>query len=227
MCWNAAISLNTFIFSVATLSFIAYNNAYTKYKLPEFVQTPWLYALMLSVCSMQLVEYFLWSNIDDRYLNETISIVGSLLLISQPLFLALSVPNINIRWWISTLYSIFAVIFVLAKYPGNLSRFSSVAKEGGLEWRWFADYKYDWIYYLAYWGTAVLCAFYMPTYLNIAIFGVAALALLRWWNGKSLMWASKYCWGLIILSFYYLYRIMISMPLGETMGFLQTPVCLR
>ena len=68
MCWNATISLNTFVFSAATLAFIAYNNTYTKYKLPEFIANPWLYAVIVSFVSIQLVEYF-------RFQTEIIVIV--------------------------------------------------------------------------------------------------------------------------------------------------------
>ncbi len=220
MCWNATISLNTFIFSVATLGFIAYNNAHTKYKIPEFMVSaskggsPWLYAFILSVSGMQLVEYFLWSSSAS---SNNMSIAGSLLLISQPLFLTLAVSN-QTGLWLPAAYAAFAAVFILAKYPGNLHRFSTVKTADGLEWRWFDDYKYQWIYYLAYWGTAVACAFYMPAYLSVAIFGVAAVTLARWWNGKTLVWASKYCWGLNVLAFYYLYRIMIGMPFKEMIG---------
>ena len=223
MCWNASISLNTFIFSVATLGFIAYNNAYTKYKLPEFTAGPWLYAFILSVSGMQLVEYFLWSGkspttggatFGNANTNNTMSIVGSLLLITQPFFLSLAagLPKLTMA------YAAFAFLFILAKYPNNLARFSTVKTGEGLEWRWYDDYEYQWIYYLAYWATAVACAFYVPVYLSVAIFGVAAITLARWWNGKTLMWASKYCWGLNVLAFYYLYRIMIAMPFKEMLG---------
>ena len=214
MCWNATISLNTFIFSVATLLFVAYNNAYTKYKLAEFKSSPWLYAFIMSVSGMQLVEYFLWSGSGP---SQAMSIAGSLLLLVQPLFLALAVGAPNL----AAGYAAFMAAFVLAKYPGNASRFSTVKTGDGLEWRWFDDYKYQWIYYLAYWGTAITCAFYMPTqlmYLSVAIFGVVAITLGRWWNGASMVWASKYCWGLNVLAFYYLYRIMIAMPFREMLG---------
>lgn len=213
MCWNASISLNTFIFSVATLCFVWYNNAFTKYKLPEFRESPWLYAFIISVSSMQLVEYFLWNNPNA---NRVASIAGSLLLISQPFFLSLAVMH-RVGTWLPIAYSIFATLFIAAKYPGNLSRFSTVQTTDGLEWRWYENYKYQWIYYFAYWATAVLCSFYIPGYLSIAIFGVVAITLSRWWNGETLVWASKYCWGLNVLAFYYLYRIMLLMPFGDMM----------
>jgi hypothetical protein len=216
MCWNSAISLNTFIFSAATLAFIAYNNAYTKYKIPEFVQNPWLYVFFLSTLSMQLVEYFIWTD-NATIVNQISSIVGSLLLIVQPVFLSLSISNASIGRLLAISYSVFAVLFVLAKYPGNLSKFSTKKTEDGLQWDWYDNYEYQWLHYVSYWVVTLICAFYLPTYLAVAIFGIVAVAIARWWNTQRFLWGSKYCWGFNALSFYYLYRIMISMPLSDSL----------
>jgi hypothetical protein len=216
MCWNAAISLNTFLFSAFTLAFVAYNNAHTKYKLAEFVGPKglWLYAFLFSVIGMQLVEYFLWSN---TFSNAATSIFGSLLLLIQPLILTV-VADLPI---LTAVYAIFLVAFVAIKYPGNLHKFSTAVTANGLEWRWFDNYEYQWVFYLAYWLTGAICAFFVPAYLGITMFGVAAITLAKMWNGKNiqeLSWGSKYCWGINILSFYYLYRVMIALPWKDMMN---------
>jgi len=65
MCWNENVSLNTFIFGTATLVFIWYNNTYTQYKLLDF-KNIFLYFVIFSYTSMQLVEYFLWKSIRNK-----------------------------------------------------------------------------------------------------------------------------------------------------------------
>ena len=69
MCWNSEVSLNTFAFSTFVLGMIIYNNAYTQYKIPE-LNNIWVYLLLFSVISMQLVEFFVWRNIDNKYYNH-------------------------------------------------------------------------------------------------------------------------------------------------------------
>ena len=70
MCWNKIISLNTFIVSSVVLILI-YMNKDTIYKFNEFDDN-YLYFFLLSISSMQLVEYFLWKNIETQnIINNT------------------------------------------------------------------------------------------------------------------------------------------------------------
>ena len=70
MCWNENISLNTFLFSIITLTFIYYNNEYTQYKIDSF-NNKYVYIFFISIILMQLVEYFLWKSIKtkDKFLH--------------------------------------------------------------------------------------------------------------------------------------------------------------
>ena len=85
MCWNTSVSLNTFVFSMFVLLFIIYNNTYTEYKIKE-LQNIWLCLFLASFIFMQLIEYFIWRNINDKYYNKLFSILGTLLIFSQPIF---------------------------------------------------------------------------------------------------------------------------------------------
>ena len=69
MCWNPDISINTFLFSCLTLLFIYITNTYTKYKTPLF-DNPIFYLLFLAVVSIQLIEFFLWRNLKNKFINE-------------------------------------------------------------------------------------------------------------------------------------------------------------
>ena len=62
MCWNADISLNTYLFSVFALIFIYISNTYTRYKVKWF-DSLFIYFFVLLYVSMQLLEYFIWKNI--------------------------------------------------------------------------------------------------------------------------------------------------------------------
>lgn len=84
MCWNEDVSLNTFVFSFFMLLFIAYNNAYTKYKIKELNNT-FAYIFIFSIISIQLLEYFLWKNLGNKNINHMLSLVGTFIIYVQPI----------------------------------------------------------------------------------------------------------------------------------------------
>lgn len=216
MCWNENISLNTFIFSFVTLLFVAYNNKYTKYKLTEF-NNPFLYLLILSVISMQLVEYFLWKSIrlHDINLNHIWSMIGSLVLLSQPLAFSLLITNKQIQHWITNIYIIFLVIILLLKYPNQLTKFTTFVsnKNNNLTWDWNSKNPVEYIYYFVYWIVIFISTMYLPNYLIYIIFItlIGSILLYRKYPNE-MQWGSKWCWSSNILSLYYIIQIMFVLP---------------
>ena len=79
MCWNEHVSLNTFLFSSFILLLIIYNNAYTKYKIEELNNIN-IYIFLASIIFIQLIEFFIWRNMNNKYYNNFFSI----LLLSTP-----------------------------------------------------------------------------------------------------------------------------------------------
>ena len=71
MCWNATVSLNTFLFSIGMLCLMIYNNHYTPYKIEGF--NIYWYFFILSFCTIQLIEYFLWTHLTNKKLNYLFS----------------------------------------------------------------------------------------------------------------------------------------------------------
>ena len=83
MCWNEYVSINTFVFGIFVLLLIAFNNKYSQYKIADF-ENPYLYFFIGSVISMQFIEFVLWRNLNNKSINKTMSILGSLLLGIHP-----------------------------------------------------------------------------------------------------------------------------------------------
>ena len=83
MCWNEHVSLNTYLFSMVMLGLMIYNNNYTPYKIEGF--NIYWYFFIISFCTMQLIEYFLWINIADKKLNHLLSLLGQMLIGIQPI----------------------------------------------------------------------------------------------------------------------------------------------
>lgn len=77
MCWNAEVSLNSFIFgAISAIIVMTINNIEYKYLLLPF-----------TVSSMQLVEYFAWKNINNKDIIALISLLGMALILLQLLII--------------------------------------------------------------------------------------------------------------------------------------------
>jgi len=92
MCWNESVSLNTFMFSSFILLLIIYNNLFTQYKIQE-LNNIWVYLFLASFIFMQLIEFFIWRNINNKFYNKLFSIIATLLLIIQPIMSIMILTN--------------------------------------------------------------------------------------------------------------------------------------
>ena len=81
MCWNQTISLNTFIFSLFGINFAYLNN----------ITDIYYYIFFLSFCSIQLVEYFAWGNLNNKKTIRLLSQIGLFLVSMQPILFILSI----------------------------------------------------------------------------------------------------------------------------------------
>jgi hypothetical protein len=99
MCWNATVSLNTFLFSFFGINFAYFNNVINIYE----------YLFCYSFISIQLVEYFTWKHLHNKKLNRLLSQLGLFIIFMQPLFFILIPNNVkfNIKASLITLYLVF------------------------------------------------------------------------------------------------------------------------
>ena len=95
MCWNAEVSLNTFVFTCFTLAFVYYNNEYTQYKLSEF-KNKWLYIFLFLVFLIQFIEYFIWKNLKNKY-NPFFTKILFVTIYLQPIASLMLLSNLTIR----------------------------------------------------------------------------------------------------------------------------------
>ena len=132
MCWNAEVSLNTFIFSIFVLSLVYYNNNYTKYKIYHF-DNQWMYIFLLLAFSMQLIEFFIWKNINNKYYNKIFTILAFILVFCQPIASLMLLKNHLLRNIILLPYLIIGIPYII--YIIYTKKFRSiVSSSGNLIW---------------------------------------------------------------------------------------------
>ena len=187
MCWNATVSLNTFLFSFFAVNFAYFNNVINIYECLFFY----------SFISMQLVEYFTWKHLNNKKINRLLSQLGMLLIFMQPILFILIPNNVkfNVKAPLITLYVIFLVFLgFLIKYDYSMVK----APNGHLAWNWL---KVP-LFYIFIWITFLLVILlYAKKYILFAIYLLIFLAIYYTYY-KTNTWGSLWCWianGLAIL----------------------------
>ena len=147
MCWNADISLNTFIFSVFALILIYISNAYTPYTIEGF-EGPFYYFYFFLFVSIQLVEYGLWKNLNNKRINRVLSKIGLFLIFSQ-MFFSIFIAESIYQPYLFAYFFIFVVTFYVYKTIYSPIHFiTTVSPRGHLSWEWLRFTGYEKLFIL-------------------------------------------------------------------------------
>jgi hypothetical protein len=217
MCWNADISINTFGFSIIALIFIYFTNTFTKYKTKIF-DNPIVYLLFLEISGIQLVEYFLWKNINNQKLNNFFSILASIIIIIQPPTIMLLINNVTYRNYLLISYLLYLVFFHSFYYfkrdYSNIIFTTSIGKKGHLSWDWMNLSGYENIF------TIIFLLFYVISLLLIdnniiKYFGIILLVFSLVKYLKDKIWGSMWCWFGNFILLYFIIDILLIKPFYE------------
>ena len=212
MCWNQYISLNTFVFSTFVLLLIAYNNKYTPYKIQE-LNNVFIYIFFMSFIAMQLIEFFIWRNINDVDMNRKLSILGALLLVIQPMASLLLLKDDFTKKTMLTAYSIPAISFFVYKmYTQEFT--TTVTKTGHLKWNWINLDKNKilglvWFFFLYF------SIFANKQNYEAGLITIFLLVFSYYSYNKEGSYGSLWCWSINSLMIFYAIKLMIVLPYQE------------
>ncbi len=197
MCWNPEVSMTTFLFST-TAVMLAYHN--------NIITLPFLLFLM-SFISMQLIEFFLWINLNNRSLNKLFSGLGYALILSQPLFALLSTSSNYPYKSLLVLGYIALVVIILTVVPIHLS--SEVGANKHLQWNWLNIPVYLGIpWFLFFFAKFAITGEYgmlLYTFITVAVSYYFYRATKV--NRETGVWGTMWCWVANGLAFYYYYKV--------------------
>jgi hypothetical protein len=173
--------MNTFLFSMFAASMALKNRVVT---------TPdGLFYIFFS--SMQLVEYFLWKNLNNKRGNEFWSKVGFLLIALQPVVSLLATEDQTTRNVGLGLYILGAVFLLTVVKPlGTIDFSSHRAPNGHLAWNWIDFPK---LVLLAYVVFQFISLFFNKRYLRFGL-QMTTVALIYLTYIQSGTWGSMWCW---------------------------------
>jgi len=217
MCWNADISINTFVFACFALLFILFTNTFTKYKLKEF-ENPLVYVYFFLIAIMQLLEFFIWRNLKNKSVNTLVSKIASFVVILQPLTIMLMIPNLNIRYYLLSIYVVFMIFYLSYKTLYNPIQFySHVAKNNHLTWEWVNLKGYEYIFYFGYVLLYLLALLFINNFV-VSFFVILMLVVSFIFNFKYNTFGSMWCWLTNLILLYFLVKILIIKPYYEYNG---------
>lgn len=200
MCWNASVSLNTYIFGVFA-SLFSYFNGISSLQGVIFYH---------SILIMQLIEYFTWSK---TFPNRLLSQLAFLVIYIQPI---LNIIQINSRPdlipYLLVAYFTFVVILYTIVIPFNTVDFSMVpSKNGHLSWNWLNINIYTIFIWHAFLSSRwIIDKTYLP-FVFTTVFLIITIILYKDTN----TWGSMWCWIANLISFYIIYAVFYKELCGK------------
>lgn len=210
MCWNKDVSLNTFVFSSFVMLLIIYNNVYTPYKIKEF-NNIWLIVFMFSFIFMQLIEYFIWININNPWYNHFFTLLATLLVLVQPIASNMIITNTTTRNLLLTGYLLIMLPFAIIQFSRK-KIYSTISKMGHLEWHMLLGNKWWDSYYIYLWLFFFLSPFLIQKTFFSFLFGLSTFLVMSYFYLKDNTVGSMWCWIVNICMIYYACILLLFLP---------------
>ena len=209
MCWNKEVSLNTFLFSSFVYLLILYNNKYTFYKIHDFDKF-WIYVFMGIVILMQLVEYFIWCNINDIFYNKLFTFMAMTIIFFQPITTIMNISDSKIKKMLLFSYLGLFIPFGLINYNKNI--YSTISQNKHLNWNLINhDNKIAKIIQFAWMFFFLFPLFYEGHQFGF-LFGVltSSIMIYNYINDDSI--ESMWCWIVNLIMIYYAGYLLFYLP---------------
>jgi hypothetical protein len=181
MCWNAEVSLQSFFLGVMALG-VGWATG---------LSIPVLF-FCLTIVLMQLVEFVVWKNYDDKHVNRSASYAAAALLTLQPVASILTLTSNTSRLALLFGYAVAGGLGQLFDHPRDYSMTVSPTN-GHLAWNWLdktpASFLNLAIYFFFLFIPLILTRKW--ELLGLAVITLAA-SLFSFWQSNT--WGSLWCW---------------------------------
>jgi len=179
MCYNAEVSLNTFIYGCVS-AIIVY---YLKVIPPQGI------LILMSVTFMQFIEFLTWTYYDNPKINRYLSILAFSTIVIQLILLNYFLPDKKSSRILLTLLFVFAVLFIIFQLRFVDFRMR-IGKNKHLSWYWI-DLPLIWI--------IIGLSFYIiPALLGkkktTLLFIISILSVSIYYHWKYKTWGSMWCY---------------------------------
>lgn len=201
MCWNSRISLNTFLIGIFS-SILGYVNGVSIY----------IIMLLISFIAIQLIEYYIWKNINNKRLNNYYTIIAFIAIMLQPIFSILLLTKKKPELMRLFLGSYIIILGALYLYNNGIKFHkmrSYVGENKHLVWSWASKEKANIITIVIY-----MIYFIMPFIISelyvlstIVIFFLI-ISVYKYYEYDT--WGSMWCWMCNIISIYIIISVVFD-----------------
>lgn len=178
MCWSAEGSLATWALGMILAT----------YAKIHATAHPAIWFLGLEFTQMQLIEYFLWKNLNNPEQNALWSRAGMWLILAQPYFSIWTIQNLQLRRTLWALYS-GAIILFLNSEKRDYS--TEVGGNGHLKWNFLFE-RGSWFNIV--WALGLLAPLVYSGHTEVFWFGSLTALVSLYFNSKYKTTGSYWCW---------------------------------
>lgn len=178
MCWSAEGSLATWALGMIL----------AVYSKVHATAHPAIWLLGAEFTQMQLIEYFLWKNLDRPDQNAFWSRAGMWLIVAQPLISIWAIQDLQIRrtWW-----SLYTTALILWLNSTKIDYSTEVAGNGHLKWNWLFQ-RGSWFNWV--WAISLLAPLAYSGHRAAFWFGSLTALVSLYFNMKYQATGSYWCW---------------------------------
>ena len=183
MCWSAEVSLQSFSIGILAV-FIAYRNGLS---LPTTL-------FCLTIVFMQLIEFFVWTYMDNKQVNFIASVSANTLLWLQPIasILTLERKQAIPAFFLYIGLSFFAFLIPKDKPLGEIYKMTQ-GDNAHLVWHWLQKDTRTMISLLVYFVFLFGPLVYQKQWLLLTL-ATSTLGLSLYSFSKDNTWGSMWCW---------------------------------
>ncbi len=190
MCWNADVSLKTFMYGLCSAVICAYLGT---------IPMSSIYMTM-SFTLMQLLEYFAWTYLDNKKVIYYLSIIGAFLIFLQLFLMSYTIQNPAYRKHMLTLLFVFMVCYFIFIFPTTKFNMKK-GVNGHLEWEWL-DWPIIFIMGVLFFYIAPLL---LDKYILSVIFIIVTVCYSLYNYHQYNTWGSMWCYFSNALWFYFVF----------------------
>lgn len=197
MCWNAQVSLNTFLFGAFGVSLALLNG----YSITQLL-------FIISFVLIQLVEFFTWTYYDNKKLNAIIGLCGLIVILLQPVGAICLLGFNKESVMLILLYCSLMLPVVIRFFNKPLSYFKSyVGANGHLVWNWATKKNIHWYAVAVYMGFLFAPMLITRNWMLLA-FVLFTLIISVYVFTKYDTWGTMWCWMANIIVFVLVIRLL-------------------
>jgi hypothetical protein len=192
MCWNADVSLKTFLIGMAGIGL----GGYLGLSLPVLL-------FCFTIVCMQLIEYVVWTYYDNDDVNYKASLAAATLLWLQPVASMLTISSLSLKVTLLSMYFILSLIGQLAISNKDTKKRYSMkrAENGHLSWKFLSKEPQTYVALIVFFFflfTPIL----LTGNLELLALALATLGLSIYSYWRENTWGSMWCWivnGIVLL----------------------------